>query len=137
MTDRDRLINELKKAKNRCLIHESGGCLACKYRGQADCVLENLADHLLENGVMCPPCKVGDMVWWVAKLIDKNCEGKLNIEIGEVDSFLIRSDGLWAHCCYESGLAYRHLVAANFGKTIFLTKEEAEAKLKELIEIDA
>ncbi|MBO5089467.1 MAG: hypothetical protein J6C27_00940 [Clostridia bacterium] len=95
------------------------------------------AEHLLENGVMCPPCKVGDMVWWVAKLIDKNCEGKLNIEIGKVDSFLIRSDGLWAHCCYESGLAYRHLVAANFGKTIFLTKEEAEAKLKELKEIDA
>ncbi len=48
MIDRVRLINELKKAKNKCLIYESGGCLACKYRGQADCTLENLADHLLE-----------------------------------------------------------------------------------------
>ena len=63
MTDRDRLINELKKAKNKCLIYESGGCLACKYRGQADCTIENIADQLLANGVIVPPCKVGDKVY--------------------------------------------------------------------------
>lgn len=52
MTDRDRLINELKKAKNRCLIKSGGGCLACTYRGKADCTLENIADYLLANGVI-------------------------------------------------------------------------------------
>ena len=26
---------------------------------------EILADHLLANGVLVPPCKVGDDIWWV------------------------------------------------------------------------
>lgn len=26
---------------------------------------ENIADYLLENGVVCPPCKVGDWIWYV------------------------------------------------------------------------
>ena len=51
MSDRERLMNGLKKAKNKCLIYEGGGCLACTYRGQADCTLENIADYLLANGV--------------------------------------------------------------------------------------
>ena len=30
-----------------------------KYMGQ-----EELADYLLDNGVIVPPCKVGDDIWW-------------------------------------------------------------------------
>lgn len=68
---RDMLINELKKAKTRCLIFEGGGCLACKYRGQADCTLESLADHLLANGVIVPVrCK--DCIHAVE--LDKHCD---------------------------------------------------------------
>ena len=56
------------------------------------------------------------------------------IEVGEVVSFSLQKEGLWAYCRYESGLTYWHLVADYFSKTVFLTKEEAEEKLKELKE---
>ena len=153
MTDRDRLINELKKAKNRCLIHESGGCLACKYRGQADCTLENLADHLLANGVIAPPCKVGDVVYAVG---DKDGhqikECKVNhfsfesAEHFEVDVYFdcdLDCDGCYfqtysqSYCGeWDCDNAYGHscIPIADFGKTVFLTKEEALKKLKELRE---
>lgn len=129
MTDRDRLINELKKAKNRCLIHESGGCLACKYRGQADCTLENLADHLLANDVIVPPCKVGDVVYAICTIFDESTlKPKTIIKPRIIDfaskvGFIIESKGLV-------------IGEKEFGKTVFLTKEEAEAKLKELGKID-
>ena len=30
-------------------------------------ISDNLADYLLENGVIVPPCKVGDKVWFVER----------------------------------------------------------------------
>lgn len=122
MTDRDRLINELKKSKNRCLIHESGGCLACKHRGQADCTLENLADHLLENGVIMPPCKVGDKVY----LPNRTDWG--TIEYYEITEFVF--DGEQLYFVVDDEDRETHQIE-EIGKTVFLTKEEAEEKLKE------
>lgn len=29
--------------------------------------IENITRHLLENGVIVPPCKVGDTVYWISK----------------------------------------------------------------------
>ena len=136
MTDRDRLINELKKAKNRCLIHESGGCLACKYRGQADCTLENLADHLLANGVIAPPCKVGDTIYsfcdvfgvilpYVIQNFGVGFLGKdrPNYWYWEATSHATETDELLDEIDFDLD---------DIGESIFLTKEEAEAKMKEL-----
>ena len=123
MTDRDRLINELKKAKNKCLIYESGGCLACKYRGQADCTLEHLADHLLANGVIVPPCKVGDTVYRLAHNVDKT-EWKV-ADFWEVIKIEIYED--------EIGIiddSDNYFSNEDIGKTVFLTKEEAKAELE-------
>ena len=92
---------------------------------------EQIADHLLKNGVIVPPCKVGDKVFFVDMMCDEEGEEKLGMSIGEVVSFSMQKEGLWAYCRYEDGLTYWHLVADEFGKTVFLTREEAEAKLKE------
>ena len=51
---RDRLI-ELTKASLIRHIDKS-----CK-------LAENIADYLLENGVIVPPCKVGDTVYFVSR----------------------------------------------------------------------
>lgn len=123
MTDRDRLINELKKAKNKCLIYESGGCLACKYRGQADCTIENIADQLLANGVIVPPCKVGDTVYYPSGSFDRIFEKT-------VDEILISENESDVGCYIHFASTY--MPFENIGKTVFLTKEEAEEKLNEM-----
>ena len=88
------------------------------------------ADYLLANGVVCPPCKVGDKVFYVNEVCDENADEYLDISVGEVISFSMQKEGLWMYCRYEDGLTYWHLVADDFGKTVFLTKEEAEQALK-------
>ena len=93
--------------------------------------LNRIIDVLLANGVIVLPCKVGDVVYFVHEVCDENAEEYLDISVGEVVSFSIQKEGLWMYCRYEDGLTYWHLVDDEFGKTVFLTREEAEAKLKE------
>ena len=92
---------------------------------------EGFADYLLANGVIVPPCKMGDKVFYVNEVCDENANEYLDISAGEVISFSMQKEGLWMYCRYEDGLTYWHLVADDFGKTVFLTKEEAEQALGE------
>ena len=86
---------------------------------------EWLADSLLLDGVIVPPCKVGDAVWFEL--------------YGQIESATIY------HCTYESshkGLFLSDSYAKDtrglelsfcgnsIGKTVFLTREEAEQALK-------
>jgi hypothetical protein len=80
--------------------------------------------------IIVPPCKVGDKVFYVHEICDENGDEYLDISVGEVVSFSMQKEGLWAYCRYEDGLTYWHLVADDFGKTVFLTKEEALSKLQ-------
>lgn len=83
------------------------------------------ADRLIEL-----PCKVGDTVYFPTQ--DRHDEATVNsISIGE--------EGILVHWVqYERGVDIIELWDEDFfeiseiGKTVFLTKEEAEAKLAEL-----
>lgn len=75
------------------------------------------------------PCGVGHTVFYVHMVCDENGEEIFTISIGKVFSFSIQVDGLWAYCRYEDGLTYWHKWDGYFGKTVFLTREEAEAAL--------
>ena len=118
MTDRERLIRLMQEASQN----------KSNYAGNMG--LGQIADYLLEHGVIVPPCKVGDMVWWVTTIVDENCEEKPDILLGEIASFSMQKEGLWAFCRYVGGLTFWHLVS-DIGKEIFLTREEAERALKE------
>ena len=118
MPDREQLIELLEKYKT----YDSAITKVVQRP-----MVENLADYLLANGVIVPPCKVGDTIWYVLygkieSAVVYSCVGvfkKHGVEI--TDANAKSSDGLE--------------VAFNgkcIGKTVFLTKEEAEAKLKEL-----
>ena len=97
-----------------------------KYMGQDD-----LADYLIANGVIVPPCKVGDTVWFVDLEWNEEVEYELPfITEGKVESFSMQTDGLWACCRYKSGLTFWHLVEKDFGQDVFLSHEEAETALK-------
>jgi len=93
---------------------------------------EVIADHLLASGVIVPPCKVGDTVYmpWV-------WDGTRGVAILDITHII--DDGLQAYvetdfhtddenyynkyCCGRFGFD-------DFGKTVFLSREEAEQALK-------
>ena len=92
---------------------------------------EHKADYLLANGVIVPPVKVGDRVYMV--IHDKRTKKPLECNV----------IGFWytnhEDCCtihlsrYVDG-KFDSTFSVKFediGKTVFLTREEAEAKLKE------
>lgn len=78
------------------------------------------------------PCKVGQTIFFYTCVCDEIGKEKFDILEGEVISFSIQKEGLWAYCRYKCGLTYWHLVVKDFGKTVFLTREEAEQALKEV-----
>lgn len=76
-----------------------------------------VADHLLDNGVIVPPCKVGDTVYRIYT----------NSWIGE--------DKVCGFSATESGLRYcddkgRETSCDVFGKTVFFSEAEAKYALK-------
>ena len=98
---RDRLIELIQDSVGGCARHWA----------------ELIADHLLAEGVIVPPCKVGQTVYCIR--YDKARKpfvkplGVLSVTIcgkGEFTIFTTREDML--------------------GKTVFLTKEEAERALE-------
>lgn len=97
MTERERLIEMLNEWGNK----ENDGVRA-----------ESIADYLLENGVIVPPCKVGDNVYWIDNEKIKSCE---------VFEISIHSDGILIHTGIQFCLK---------PDAVYYTKEEAEQALK-------
>ena len=90
------------------------------------------SEFLDSDRVIVPPCKVGDKVFYINEVCDENANEYFDISVGEVVSFSIQKEGLWAYCRYEDGLTYWHIVVDEFGKEVFFTKEEAEQALSKL-----
>ena len=83
-----------------------------------------------EERIIVPPCKVGAEIFGV---FDNDDEQRKEIYEGKVLCFSLDENNLlWAKMKYKNGLTYWHTID-DLGKTVFLTKEEVEAKLKELI----
>lgn len=94
----------------------SGTCGECS---SLECT-EKLTDYLLENGVIVPPCKVGDDVY---RLSTKANRIKY-IQATTISRIAIDNDGIWLFC------ECNPIARCVFGKTVFLTKEKAEKALK-------
>ncbi len=89
------------------------------------------ADHLLSNGVIVPPCKVGDKVWFlnIYPSIDMRQNAvyeakvaRVYIEKGTVLTLAVQVKTEWGTT------EFPHIT--DIGKTVFLSKEEAEQALK-------
>ena len=108
---RDRLIELLQGAKD-------------KYINLLDFEKSLIAKHLLENGVIVPPCKVGDAVYVIYN--NKITKGKVD----SLDVVIEESD-----TSYVAGVKFFDQIAMikgfSFGLNVFLTKEEAEQALAE------
>ena len=100
----------------------------------SDAASEILADHLLSNGVIVPPCKVGDSCYPLdASETALTCEETISrITISERNIII----GYYEHWDYSKRCRKTDnwrlpLRTRIFGKGVFLTKEEAEKALKE------
>ena len=106
MTDRERLIKVLNEAFIKC--DDNFGMPN----------IEQVADYLIANGVIPLPCKVGDTIYRCGDPIKKVYEWEIeHIEIyfDEI-VFVDDSDNVFT--------------ADDIGKTVFLTREEAEKALE-------
>ena len=93
---------------------------------------ELIADYLMSNNVVVLPCKVGDTVYYINEYYDIYlC--KDTIYEAKVARMVITKNNeisLVIHIKDESGLT-EYPNVKNFGKTVFLSREEAENVLKE------
>ena len=113
---RDRLI-ELLMSKS-CWTNEctdEADCAECDCIAVATGDADKIADYLLENGVIVPPCKVGDVIYDIRN--GKVFGGKIIMTSYFGDSFTFVATG-------------GYYIFTDIGKTVFLTKEEAEQKLR-------
>ena len=71
-----------------------------------------LPDYLIANGVIVPPCKIGEPVYIAIKKTSRHCKAYAYVR--------------------KSKLTYKNMarVISDFGKTVFLSYEEAENALR-------
>lgn len=129
MTDRERLIELLEDT-----LHEWESDVSVQ-------TLTEIAEHLIENGVIVLPCKVGDTVYIKGKPVKisfLNIQNEITycvqLDCEKLDCFscpFYEDEVSWEgeHDCGTYG--YMEFTESDFGKTVFLTREEAEEKLKE------
>ena len=120
MTERERLIELLMQGE---LEAEKQGVFNCS---RSEWKAEIIADYLLASGVRVPPVKAGDKIYeicerrkgdkWVKIISERVVHG---VEIGISGSMIAR--------CGTTISVF----LSDIGKTVFLTREEAENVLKE------
>lgn len=122
----------MKKQKDR-LVELMGECFATYINVTNLLEFEKriLADYILANGVIVPPCKVGDVVYYLNRRYHISLY-KNTIYEAKVVRIVTTSLGtaLVIHIRDESGCCEVPDIR-DWGITVFLSREEAEAKLKE------
>ena len=94
--------------------------------------MEDLGDYLIANGVIVLPCKPGDSVYVIRECScynapncrehTKKCSTKVYL------GTRLRT----YHCGYVSEAKFKLNQLEDVGETVFMTREEAEAKLRKM-----
>jgi hypothetical protein len=145
---RDRLEQLIKQAEHQEALDFFSADLDEQIDMSGDikvCIgLEYLAQYLIANGVIVPPCKVGDILYRIDNRI-KHCslhhmysKGNHYTCVKDYNCFLYDTpacDCGEEYYIYEIKTQNIETIVCNMrqlGETVFLTKEQAEQKLKEL-----
>lgn len=90
--------------------------------------IKALADYLIENGVIIPPCNVGDTVY---EFFD--VRGFYDISEWIVENVVVSVNPLHfgLRCKVKDGKSQKTWGSDDFGKTLFFTREQAEQKKQE------
>ena len=87
--------------------------------------MEDVADYLLENGVIVPPCKVGDTVYDISESFDGTHSPELyHYKVDDIRVEKIKGEVI----LFITDIKYP---SEDWGKELFFSQEEAEAALRE------
>ena len=90
---------------------------------------KELADYLLANGVIVPPCKVGKIVW--DNDFGRPCSYIVTgFDIGKTLDDEENHREMFMYYENHNGSVQCNCPITQFGKTVFLTREEAEQALR-------
>jgi hypothetical protein len=120
---RDRLIELLNKQScpSPLLCDKN-----CKYAHLESCYAERVADHLLSNGIIVPPVRIGQKVYTIFGQKKYPKEWTV-VGIWQSEE-CCRFHAFWeSNGTIESSSSFEDYM---IGKIVFLTKEEAEEALK-------
>lgn len=130
MNERERLVEFILECD------KSNEVLSCfNERPRKRQAAEIIADDLLANGALCPPCKVGSSVYRIVEMgtgihykqVGRcgigHAEGYKIVPCEEKTKRFIRSVAVTKNNFFD--------VYENWGKTVFLSREEAEKALAE------
>lgn len=123
LTDKSYCISDIRTIRKECFYED----MECRhgvslYTGKAIDKLGEYEDLEEQGKLLKLPCAVGDTVY-SATVYNGVCEH-------EIRKFQFDKNG----CCACSNLRFP---ISYFGKTVFLTREEAEAALKELYGVES
>lgn len=92
---------------------------------------DQFADYLLANGVIVPPCKIGDTAWYISEENPFTREKELEArEEGPIDGIFVTNDGFYI-CPGYAEIVAGSCDKVNEGEMFgFISKEAAEAALK-------
>ena len=117
MTERERLIELLMQGDIAAAKQGVFNCCMCRREA------ETIADYLLENGVIVPPVQVGATVY---------CTDSYRHLIKPLEIFGFDcTKRICKYYCSGGDYTPAWFNPAEIGKTVFLTREEAEKALAE------
>ena len=92
------------------------------------CTVKEQANWLLANGVIVPMCYIGQPIWYICEHV---YAGTVEIKEGKISMIQQKADKSWKFRITVNSSVW-DFTPDKIGTRYFLTKEEAEAKLKEL-----
>lgn len=137
MDMRDRLIDLINSALDKCNMIDcidDGYCIYDDHSDdhpETDCQLLLIADHLIENGVILPPVKVGDVVYCIQwRFNDLTLKREFKIKpvfVSYMKAEILNTRVDWMLEC--EGLIFLN---SDIGKNVFLSRKQAEKALEEM-----
>ena len=118
MDVREKMVELLREAPYNIFDNKLKGMLF-------DSCLALIADHLIANGVTVLPVQVGDRLYEVT--------GRKTIGVYKVKAIRVELFGLFIEWDIVEGFVWQSLSGINageIGKTVFLSREEAEKALE-------
>ena len=118
MDVREKMVKLLREAPYNIFDNKLKGILF-------DSCLGMIADHLINNGVTVLPVQVGDRLYEVT--------GRKTISVYKVKAIRVELFGLFIEWDIVEGFVWQSLSGINageIGKTVFLSREEAEKALE-------
>lgn len=112
--ERERLIELIQKSVDGCARNWA----------------EKIADYLLGYGVIVPPCKINDHVWFIKSAFSVLVK-PLEARIIDIRGISIEHNILYESITLYNDLA-RRFTSNDIGTKVFLTKEEAEQAIQAL-----